>query len=1030
MSRTYVALEGALGRQVVIKVLSPELLAGLSVERFRREILLAAQLQHPHIVPVLAAGDMGGIPWFTMPFVEGESLRQRLAQGPLTTGEVISVLRDVARALSYAHARGIVHRDIKPDNVLLSAGSATVTDFGIAKAINAARSGDGSVGATLTQVGTSIGTPTYMAPEQAMGDTNTDHRADLYAFGAMAWELLAGRPPFVADSPSKMVAAHLAEAPKDVREFRPDTPALLADLVMRCLAKDPAHRPAQAAEVARILETITSSSSTATAPAVLQGGRIRLGQAIGLWALATALVSLTAWAATTVIGLPDWVLPGSVGVMMAGLPIILFTWYVQRTAHRTFTATPQRTGGGSLAPQGTMATIALKASPHFSWRRAWLGGAIAVGAFAVLVLGFMVTRAMGIGPAASLKSRGALGEREVLVVADFRAPANDADLGPTVAEALRTDLGQSKAFDVLSRATLRELLGLMQRSQETVVQYELAREIATREGAKAVLDGEVTRVGQGYVIAARLVSAVDGSELAQFRQEAAGEDELLPSLGKLSRSVRERAGESLKSIRATSELERVTTSSLPALRKYVEGLRVQTDEGDMVRGMALLEEAVQLDSTFAMAWRRIAASLSSEGREQDKRLRAIATAYRHRERLTEQERLFTEATYFHFGPAPDLDKALAAYEQVIEIDSTNRGALNNAGNVLNLRNQWEKAESLYRKVTVLPRTFAGSFGNLSRAQIRNGRSAATLDSTVALFRKRFPTSPDIWETEWYAAWAADDLKRADSIALVTWSTGKTVRQLRNAAFRLGGTAAIHGRFRESSQWYTRSSEVLLKVQDNAAGRLRLSVDTAWEAGVRRDAGAARAALDRGFARAPLAEVPPTERPWVEVSQIAVMIQDPPMARRALEGFNKDLTTLSFDVDGRRAWFESQVALTEKRWDEAIALMHKAKKAHQVEENAAYSAIGWAHDESGRADSALAYYERYLEARDPDPDVDAEWLPRVHRRMGEVYESRGEADKAIEHYARFVNLWRNAEPEQQPVVREVTQRLERLRSKRG
>ena len=1030
MSRTYVALEGALGRQVVIKVLSPELLAGLSVERFRREILLAAQLQHPHIVPVLSAGDMDGIPWFTMPFVEGESLRQRLAHGPLATGEVISILRDVARALSYAHARGIVHRDIKPDNVLLSAGSATVTDFGIAKAINAARSGDQSVGATLTQVGTSIGTPTYMAPEQAMGDANTDHRADLYAFGAMAWELLAGRPPFVADSPSKMVAAHLAEAPRDVREFRPDTPPLLADLVMRCLAKDPAHRPAQASEVARILETITSSSSTLTAPAVLHGGRIRLGQALGLWAGATALVSLTAWAATEVVGLPDWVLPGSVGVMLAGLPIILFTWFVQRTAHRTFTATPARTGGGSLAPQGTMATIALKASPHLSWRRAWLGGAVAVGAFAMLVLGFMVTRAMGIGPAASLKARGALGEREVLVVADFRAPANDAELGPTVAEALRTDLGQSKAFDVLSRATLRELLGLMQRSQETVVQYELAREIATREGAKAVLDGEVTRVGQGYIIAARLVSAVDGSELAQFRQEASGEDELLPSLGKLSRAVRERAGESLKTIRSTSELERVTTSSLPALRKYVEGLRIQTDEGDMVRGLAMLEEAVALDSTFAMAWRRIAAGLSGEGREQDKRLRALETAYRHRERLTEQERLFTEATYFHFGPSPNLDKALAAYEQVIEIDSTNRGALNNAANVLRLREQWEQAESLYRKVTLLPRSFSGTFTNLSRAQIQNRRSAATLDSTAALFRKRYPTNADLWETEWYAAWGAGDVKRADSIARAVYSTGKTVRQLQNSANRLGGTAALQGRSRESALWYGRSTEASSRVQDNAAGRLRFTIDSAFDAAIRREAGAARAILERGFARAPLSDVPPAERPWQEVAQIAVLIQDPALARRARDGFNSDLTELTFDVDGRRAWFESQVALTEKRWDEAIALTRKARQAYQVEENAANATIGWAHDEAGRADSAVAYYEKFLETPDPDPDIDGEWQPRIHRRLGELHESRGDADKAIEHYARFVNLWRNAEPEQQPLVREITQRLERLRSKRG
>ena len=161
MSRVFVARETALGRTVVVKVLSPELAAGISVDRFRREIQLAAQLQHAHIVPVLAAGETDGLPFYTMPFVEGQSLRTRLSRPPLPIAEVQSYLRDVARALAYAHARGVVHRDIKPDNVLVAGGSAVVTDFGVAKALSNAR-GD-MPGATLTSVGTSLGTPAYMA---------------------------------------------------------------------------------------------------------------------------------------------------------------------------------------------------------------------------------------------------------------------------------------------------------------------------------------------------------------------------------------------------------------------------------------------------------------------------------------------------------------------------------------------------------------------------------------------------------------------------------------------------------------------------------------------------------------------------------------------------------------------------------------------------------------------------------------------------------------------------------------------------
>src|SRR5262245_32581866 len=614
MSRTYLAVETALNRRVVVKVLAPELLAGISVERFRREVLLAAQLQHPHVVPVLTAGGAGGLPWFSMPYVDGDSLRQRLERGPLGTGEVVSILRDVARALMYAHSHGIVHRDIKPDNVLLSAGSATVTDFGIAKAITAARTDGGGRPETLTQIGTSIGTPTYMAPEQAAADPNADHRVDIYAFGVMAYELIAGQPPFQGTSPARLLGAHLSETPRDVRSVRADLPVPLADLIMACLAKDPDARPQQAGELVRVLETVTTSGSAAAPPAALQGGRIPMARALGLWALATAIVGVTAWAALDVIGLPDWVLPGSLGVMLAGLPVILITAFVQRAAYRAYAVTPQRTPGGGVPAPGTLVTLALKASPHVSWRRTMLGGWVALGAFAALVVGFMVTRAFGIGPAASLRGKGEIGAKETVVVADFRAPAGDSALGPTVAEALRTDLAQSSSLNVLTRASVREILGLMQRPSESVVPFELAREIATREGAKAVLDGEIVRLGQSYVVSARLVSALDGAELATFRETAASENELIGAIGDLSRAVRAKAGESLRTIRASSELERVTTPSLAALRKYVEGSALADEAGEGDRGLALLQEAVALDTGFAMAWRKIAVLLGNDDR--------------------------------------------------------------------------------------------------------------------------------------------------------------------------------------------------------------------------------------------------------------------------------------------------------------------------------------------------------------------------------------------------------------------------------
>jgi len=278
MSRVFVATDTRLGRRVVVKVLSPDLVASVSAERFEREIRLAARLQHPHIVPLLSAGDVDGIPYYTMPFVEGASLRDRLAVGPLPPGEAQSILRDVARALAYAHRQGIVHRDIKPENVLLAEGVAMVADFGVARALSAATTLAGDV---LTQVGMQIGTPAYMAPEQAAGDPDVDFRADLYAFGVMAYELLAGQHPFAGKrNMHALVAAHLTEQPKPLTTHTADVTASLSTIVMQCLSKDPAGRPDGASAIVRALEHVSTPNAASVTPVTPPAARAIPGIAV------------------------------------------------------------------------------------------------------------------------------------------------------------------------------------------------------------------------------------------------------------------------------------------------------------------------------------------------------------------------------------------------------------------------------------------------------------------------------------------------------------------------------------------------------------------------------------------------------------------------------------------------------------------------------------------------------------------------------------------------------------------------------
>jgi serine/threonine-protein kinase len=262
MSRVFLADDLSLNRSVVVKVLHPELAAGVNADRFNREVQLSARLQHPHIVPVLSAGDINGLPYYIMPFVKGKSLRARVAEGEMPIAEIVGILGDVAKALGYAHDDGVVHRDIKPDNILLSGGAATVADFGIAKALSSARAQNTTDGA-LTTLGTSLGTPAYMAPEQVAGDPDTDHRADIYSLGSVAYEMLCGKAPFAGKSPQQMLAAQVMEKPVPIAQRRPDVPAALAALVMRCLEKEPSRRPQTAAEVVTGLESTSSHDSLA-----------------------------------------------------------------------------------------------------------------------------------------------------------------------------------------------------------------------------------------------------------------------------------------------------------------------------------------------------------------------------------------------------------------------------------------------------------------------------------------------------------------------------------------------------------------------------------------------------------------------------------------------------------------------------------------------------------------------------------------------------------------------------------------------
>ncbi|MGH7650460.1 MAG: protein kinase domain-containing protein [Gemmatimonadaceae bacterium] len=300
MSRLFLARDKTLGREIVVKVLPPELTYEFSAARFAREIKLAAALAEPHIVPILSTGrTTGGFPYYTMPFVRGQSLRDRIRKSPIPLEESLAILRDVAAALAYAHKQRIVHRDIKPENILLSEGTAVVTDFGIAKAVQAARNEAylqvKDAHHQITQPGDNVGTPMYMAPEQAANDPTTDQRADIYAWGVVAYELLTGKHPFAehVSSPQNLLAAQMSDTPPPLSNTGSRVPRAISDLVTRCLSKQKSNRPASGAELLAAL----NDPSSVRVPRFAMPSRRRMGALVAILVVAIGLGGGALWRA-------------------------------------------------------------------------------------------------------------------------------------------------------------------------------------------------------------------------------------------------------------------------------------------------------------------------------------------------------------------------------------------------------------------------------------------------------------------------------------------------------------------------------------------------------------------------------------------------------------------------------------------------------------------------------------------------------------------------------------------------------------
>jgi len=573
MATVYLAHDLKHRRNVAVKVMHPDMAATLGAERFLREVEIAAQLSHPHILPVYDSGNAGGVLYYVMPYVEGESLQDRLQrETELPIEDAVRIAREVAEALAYAHARNIIHRDIKPANIMMSAGHALVADFGIARAV-------GAGGAAITKTGLAVGTPQYMSPEQASGSPNVDARADIFALGCVLYEMVAGEPPFTGPTPQAIVMRSMTEAPRPLTTTREGLSSALDVVVSRALAKSPADRWQTAQQFAdalgRAMDTLRSGERVAAAPPAEGPSPAKVW---GLFAFASIITLGVFYGLVSRWGLPVWVLYLAIVLLLIGAIVLTVTGRVE-ARRRAGAATP---GLARL----------------FTWGNATLGGVLALGTWALVVTALIIK-----GPGGSAPTGGAT--RLAVLPFENRGAREDAYIVDGITDQVRGKLMNLGGFQITARTSSDQYRG------STKPPQEIGKEL----GVDYLLTSTVTWIkagaGNGRLqVVPELINVKTGA--ATWQQSFDGDvTDVFQVQGTIATQVAGALGVALGT-REQEQLAERPTKNLAAYDLYLKGKALTGNDPATLRQAAgFYEQAVALDSTFTEAWALLSAALSN-----------------------------------------------------------------------------------------------------------------------------------------------------------------------------------------------------------------------------------------------------------------------------------------------------------------------------------------------------------------------------------------------------------------------------------
>ncbi len=974
MARVYLAQDLRHGRQVALKVLRPEIGAALGIERFLREIRIVAGLQHPNILPLFDSGATAqsgtgadGL-WFVMPFVRGESLRARLVrEGRLPLDEALRIGRDVASALDYAHAHGVVHRDIKPENILLSDGHAFVADFGVARALDLA----GPQGATA--IGLAMGTPSYMSPEQAAGAADLDGRSDVYSLACVIYEMLAGSAPFGGRTPREIMARHALEQVPPLRAARPELAPEIDAALARGLAKDAADRSPAAMQLIRALE-----QPEPVAPASSRPPRRGLLRLAGLAAIAISVAGAILWRTRQ---LP----PPEAAVSPSAVAVLPFTVR----------------GGDSLG----------------------LGAGL---------VGLLGTKLDGAGDLHSVDPRAVL---------SYTARQGTADLGPDQGRAIAEYFGAGMFV-------LGDVLTVSGRLRLTAALYDVRR--GNRAAASASVEGPADRVFE-------LVDSLAGQLVAGW----SGQESRLTGIAA------------------------VTTRSLPALKAYLDG-ESAFRAGNFDAAVEGFGHAVAQDSQFALAWYRM--SIAAEWlTRSDIARNAAEHAVRLADRLSEHDRLLLQALVAtRRGASPE---AVQLYQKILAIYPSDIEAWVQLGEVQFhygplAGRPISESKATWQRVAALEPSFfppivhlvriAASEGNRSEVDSLVRRALALRNSDGG--RGAGSSRSEILELETVRAFVLGDtaeqnrlLARLDAATDVTtylsmWAVASFAGDAVGAA-RVGQLLTAPSR----SSWSRAAAYLGLAELATARGRIdaaRTALDSA--AGIdSRTAAEGRALLaafpfrhaDRAelaSARDALAAAPDTPEPPAEA---AVFLSSHHGLHRHFRAYLLGLLSARLGDAARAARHAAELEALPTPTEagslagdlaRGVRAELAAQRGRPAEVTAAFA--GARREAWYEMASASPFFaqsrERFLQAealaaqgRDSEAAVlyrslsgqgslfELAYLAPAQLRLGEIAERQGRADEAAQHYSRVLEVWRDADPPLQPLVREARARLAKVRGEK-